>query len=200
MPVIPEELLLGLTGPKKKFLVLVDVLSGYTEVFRFLLPSTSAKIVSKLKDFWNMTGWPVVFCSDSEPNLVSAEFDEILANNNITRRRSSAGYPQSNGAAKMAVQSFKRLYKKKEVDKEPWQGAWALWRSTIPCPFLVWSPNTISTMVLPGYFCGGQGDRRDSPDKRFKHQEVKWSPRPGSRVLMGDHSNPRVKDSLGIVL
>ena len=46
----------GLEGPKKKFLVLVDVLSGYSEVFRFLLPPTLATIIHKLTDFWNSTG------------------------------------------------------------------------------------------------------------------------------------------------
>ena len=69
----------GERGLKKKFLVLVDVLSGYTEWFRFLLPPTSATIISKLTDFWNATGWTVVFCSDGERNLVSAEFDRFLS-------------------------------------------------------------------------------------------------------------------------
>ena len=46
----------GLEGPKKNFLVLVDVLSGYSEVFRFLLPLTSATIIHKLTDFWKSTG------------------------------------------------------------------------------------------------------------------------------------------------
>ena len=41
----------GLIGPKKKFLVLVDILSGYSEVFRFLLPPTTATVISKLTDF-----------------------------------------------------------------------------------------------------------------------------------------------------
>ena len=46
----------GLEGPKKKFLVLVDVLSGYSEDFWFLLPPTSAIIIHKLMDFWNSNG------------------------------------------------------------------------------------------------------------------------------------------------
>ena len=62
----------GEGGSKKKFLVLVDVLSGYSEVFRFLHPPTSTTVIGRLTDFWNATGWPVVFCS---------------------RRISSAGYP-----------------------------------------------------------------------------------------------------------
>ena len=99
----------GVKGPKKKFLVLVDVLSGYSEVFRFDLPPTLATINHKLTDFWNSTVWPVVFCSDGEPNLDSAEFDQFLADNNITRRKSSAEYHQSNGAVERAAQSFKRL-------------------------------------------------------------------------------------------
>ena len=81
-----EFAMVGKGDPKKKFLVLVDVLSGYAEVFRFLLSPTLATIISKLTDFWNATGWPVVFCSDGEANLVSAEFDQFLADNRITRR------------------------------------------------------------------------------------------------------------------
>ena len=71
-----------------------------------------------------------MFCSDGEPNLVLAEFDQFLSDNNIRKRRSSAGYPQSNGVAEKAVQSFKRLYEKKERDNEPWPWPWALWRDT----------------------------------------------------------------------
>ena len=120
----------GRHGPKKKVLVLVDILSGYSEVFRFLLPPTSATIISKLTDFWNSTRWPVVFCSDGERNLDSADFSQFLADNNITRRKSSARYPQSNGAAERAVRSFKTLYEKKEHEELPWEEAWALWRDT----------------------------------------------------------------------
>ena len=98
----------GDEGARKKFLVLVDVLSGYSEVFRFVLPPTSATIIHKLTDFWNLTWWPVVFCSDGETNFDLQEFNEFLSDNHITRRKSSAGYPQSNGAAERAVQSFKR--------------------------------------------------------------------------------------------
>ena len=101
--------LVGLQGPKKKFLVLVDILSGYSEVFRFLLPPTSATIISKLTEFWNSTEWSVFFCSDGEANLDSEQFSQFLADNNITRRKSLAGYLQSNGVAEKAVQSLKRL-------------------------------------------------------------------------------------------
>jgi hypothetical protein len=73
----------GEGGSKKKFLVLIDVLSGYSEVFRFLLPPTLTTVIGKLTDFWNATGWPMVFCSNGEPILVSAEFDRFLADNGI---------------------------------------------------------------------------------------------------------------------
>ena len=74
--------------------MLVDDLSGYLEVFRFVLLPTSATIIHKLTDFWKSSAW----------------------------------YPQSNGAAERAVQSFKRLYSKKEINGTPWESAWALWR------------------------------------------------------------------------
>ena len=72
----------------------------------------------------------MVFCSDGEKNLDSAEFSQFLAGNNITLRKSSAGYPQSNGAAERAVRSFKKLYEKKEREVLPWEETWALWRDT----------------------------------------------------------------------
>ena len=132
----------GDQGNKKKFLILVDVLSGYSEVFPFLTPPTLATIIHKLTDFWNSTGWPVVFCSDGERNLDLVEFDEFLADNKITRRKSSASYPQSNGATERAVQSFKRLYSKKAIGGILWQGAWALWRDTPQKPGQL-SPNRL---------------------------------------------------------
>ena len=212
----------GLEGPKKKFLVLVDALSGYSEVFRFLLPLTSATVIPKLTDFWNSTGWPVVFCSDGEPNLDSAEFDEFLANNNITRRSLSAGYPQSNGAAERAVQRFKRLYATKEVDGVPWEEAWTLWRDTPQepgqlSPARLWfgrpvrHPRWFSPAIPPNpdtladakekFHKRQEGYRqRDDPDNLYKHPVVKWIPRPGSRVLMGKRRGARVKDDPALVL
>ena len=95
----------GRHGPKKKFLVLVDILSGYSEVFRFLLPPTLATIISKLTDFWNSTGWPVVFCSDGEKNLDSAEFSQFLADNNIMQpglgRVSAVKWSSGEGSAEL---------------------------------------------------------------------------------------------------
>ena len=41
----------GKKGPKKKFLVLVDILLWYAEVFRFLLPPNLAMAINKLTDF-----------------------------------------------------------------------------------------------------------------------------------------------------
>ena len=96
----------------------------------------------------------MVFCSDGEPNLDSAEFNQFLADNIITRCNSLAGYPQSNGAAERAVQSFKRLYAKKEIGGILWEGAWALWRHTpraravIALPSVVWTPHPTSAVVF----------------------------------------------------
>ena len=94
----------GSEGNKKKFLVLEDMLSSYSEVFCFILPPTSAPIISKLSDFWNALDWLVVFCSDGKQNLAWAEFDEFLADNGITSHKLFDGYPQSNGSAERAVQ------------------------------------------------------------------------------------------------
>ena len=113
----------GPRGNKKKFLILVDALSGFAEAIRFVCPPTSASVISKLSGFWQIHGWPSVFASDGEPILTSTEVDEFLARNGITRRLSSAGNPQSNGLAKKVVQSFKRFFKKKFEEPQPWEEA-----------------------------------------------------------------------------
>ena len=99
--------LVGPRGSKKKFLILVDALSGYAEAIRFVCPPNSASVISKLSGFWQIHGWPLIFASDGEPILTSVEVDKVLEKNGITRRLSSAGNPQSNGLAEKAVQSFK---------------------------------------------------------------------------------------------
>ena len=212
----------GETNSKKKFLVLVDILSGYSEVFRFLLPPTSKTIIDKLTDFWNSTGWPVVFCSDGEKNLDSAEFNDFLEANRITRRKSSAGYPQSNGAAERAVQSFKRLYGKKVLDGMPWEGAWALWRDTPQqpgqlSPARLWfgrpihhpgwyspqmpsNPDTLAE-AQENFRKRQEGYRkRDEAGNLFKHPKITWTPRPGSRVLMEERKKPFLKKDSAVVL
>ena len=42
--------------------------------------------------------------------------------------------------------------------------------------------------------------RRDDGDNPYRHLVPKWTPRPGSRVLMGGRTTPRVKDTLAVVL
>ena len=180
-----------------------------------------ATIINKLTDFWNATGWPVVFCSDGEKNLDSAEFSRFLADNNITCRKSSAGHPQSNGAAEKAVQSFKRLYLKKEHEGSPWEEAWSLWRDTPQepgqlSPACLWFGRSVRH---PRWFSPPmpsnqdsleeakenvhkhqEGYRRsDNPGNLYKHPPVKWTPRPGARVLMTDRDWSRVKDVGAVV-
>ena len=163
-----------------------------------------------------------MFCSDGKPNLVSAEFDQFLLNNNIKRRRSLAGYPQSNGAAERTVQSFKRLYEKKEQDCEPWQAAWALWRDTPQqpgqlSPARLWhgrpvrhphwfnpempsNPDTLAEAKENFWKRQEAYRRHNDRDNPFKHPGLKWSSQLGSRVLVGNRSTPRVKDSPAVVL
>ena len=110
----------------------------------------------------------------------------------------------------------------KERDNKPWQGEWALWKDTPQEPgqlsparlwyggpiwHLRWfnpempsNPDTWAE-VKENFQKRQEASRcHDSPDNLFKHLEVKWSPRPSSRVLMGNRSNPRLKDSPAIVL
>ena len=42
--------------------------------------------------------------------------------------------------------------------------------------------------------------RRDDGDNPYKHPVPKWTPRPGSRVLMGGRTTLGVKDTPAVVL
>ena len=49
------------------------------------------------------------FASDGGPQFTSAEFHNFLKDWGIHHRLSSAGYPQSNGRAELAVKAAKRI-------------------------------------------------------------------------------------------
>ena len=125
-------------------------------------------------------------------------------------------------AAEKAVQSFKKLYEKKERDGTPWEEAWALWRDTPQepghiSPARLWfgrpvhhpwwfspampsNPDTLEE-AKENFRKRKEGyRRRDNSGNLFKHPAVKWAPRPGSRVLMAGRRGTRVKDTPAVVL
>ena len=152
----------------------------------------------------------------------SAQLSQFLADNNITRRKSSAGYAQSNGAVEKAVQSFKRLYEKKEHEGASWEEEWALCRDTPQepgqlSPARLWLGRPVChsrwfSPVMPSnldsleeakesYRKRQEGYcRQDDPGNLFKHPKVKWSPRSGSRILMADRGGSKMKDMQVVVL
>ena len=129
---------------------------------------------------------------------------------------------QSNGVAEIAFQSFKMLYVKKELDREPCDGACALWRNNPqeqgqllsawlwfvrpirhPQGFsseMTSNPDTLEEARKN--FCKRQKGyrRQDDPDNIYNHPVVTWTLRPGSLVLMCKRRRARVKVDQAMVL
>ena len=105
------------------------------------------------------------------------------------------------------MRSFKTLYEKKEHEGSPWEEVWALWRDTPQepgqlSPARLWfgrpvrhpqwfslpmpsNPDTLEE-AKENFRKRQEGYRRsDDPHNLYKHPRIKWTPRPGSRVLTG---------------
>ena len=89
------------------YLIYADRYSGWTEVA--VVPNTSFNIFKKNVITWFRTyGIPEEISSDGGPPFNSADYNEFLKCWGISKRLSSAYYPQSNGRAEVAVKTMKR--------------------------------------------------------------------------------------------
>ena len=87
--------------------IYADRLSGWTEVAK--IKSTAFKHLKKDFQRWFQTfGIPNEISSDGGPPYNSHEYDQFLKKWGISKRLSSAHYPQSNGRAEVAVKAMKR--------------------------------------------------------------------------------------------
>ena len=90
------------------FLAYADRFSGWLEVDR--LSSSSFRNVRRSLLRWFSTfGVPEELSTDGGPPFNSFEYRKFLQNWDVSRRLSSAYYPQSNGRAEAAVKSAKRI-------------------------------------------------------------------------------------------
>ena len=90
------------------FLAYADRFSGWLEVDR--LSSSSFRNVRRSLLRWFSTfGVPEELSTDDGPPFNSFEYRKFLQNWDVSRRLSSAYYPQSNGRAEAAVKSAKRI-------------------------------------------------------------------------------------------
>lgn len=90
----------------KRFLVLVDAFSNWTDVLEVKDLSAKATITA-LRMIFKYVGLPKVVVSDSGTNLVAEETEKWLAENLIKHVRTPPGHHASNGLAERIVQEFK---------------------------------------------------------------------------------------------
>ena len=96
----------------RHYLVVGDRLSGWVEV----LSSTGGTNlggfsghVRHLRSFFAAFGVPEELSSDGSPEFIAGETENFLRLWGVRHRLSSAGFPQSNGRAEVAVKTAKRL-------------------------------------------------------------------------------------------
>jgi len=90
------------------YLVYADRYSAWTDAKK-LKDKTGKSVKKGLLDWFKTFGVPNEISTDSGPPFESAEYNEFLKTWDITKRVSSAYYPQSNGRAEVAVKTMKRI-------------------------------------------------------------------------------------------
>ena len=86
-----------------------DRLTGWTEIAYFPTAAKSSAIIDVIRDIFHRFGVLEELSLDGGPNLMSKDFSNFLQQWGVSRRLSSAYYPQSNGCAELAVKTMKRL-------------------------------------------------------------------------------------------
>lgn len=95
----------------KDYLITADYYSNFWEV-DYLPDTKSNTVIRKLKAHFARQGIPDVLISDNGPQYTSQEFRQFGRKWEFEHRTCSPGYAQSNGKAKSAVKTAKRLMMK----------------------------------------------------------------------------------------
>ena len=93
------------------FLVLIDAHSKWIEAFP-VNSATSKVTIQQLRTVFAQFGIPDSVVTDNGTCFTSAEFEEFLARNGISHRKSAPYHPATNGLAEGAVQILKQGLKK----------------------------------------------------------------------------------------
>lgn len=96
---------------RKNYLVILDAYSKWLEVFE-MSSITSTLTIQALRRVFATFGLPITLVSDNGRQLVSDEFENFLAKNNVKHVTSPPYSPASNGAAENAVKTVKSALKK----------------------------------------------------------------------------------------
>ena len=94
---------------EQSYLVAVDRFSCWIEIYHFPSSTKSELLIKRLRELFITFGVPEEISSDGGPQFSSSTFETFLKQWGVHHRLSSAAYPQSNGRAKLAVKSAKRI-------------------------------------------------------------------------------------------
>ena len=101
----------------KKYVIVVDYLSRWAEI-RLMQGETAAATIQAVKSIFTTHGIPEVVVSDSDPQFVCGEFRGFARKYQSIHTTSSPRYSQSNGEAERAVQTIRKLLRKKKERKK----------------------------------------------------------------------------------
>ena len=92
------------------YLSVVDRYSGWPIIYHYPHGHpTSAVLISNLRSIFATYGTPKMLFSDGGPQFKAIELNNFLTTWGVQHEMSSAGYPQSNGRAELAVKTAKRI-------------------------------------------------------------------------------------------
>ena len=93
-----------------KYLTIVDRFNGWPCIYHFKAGTmNSMNLINICRDIFISYGAPVEISSDGGPQFTAQVFKQFLQDWGIAHHPSLAGYPQSNGRAKLGVKTSKRI-------------------------------------------------------------------------------------------
>lgn len=95
----------------RRFLLLVDAFSRWTEIFP-MQKTDASHVVAILRKIFLTFGNPILIVTDNGPPFSSKEFHEFCTSSSIKLIKSPPYHPASNGICERWVQSSKILFKK----------------------------------------------------------------------------------------
>ena len=113
----------------QQWLVMVDRYSGWL-MAAHRKGATTANVIEKLTEWFNLFGWPSVVRVDGGPCFKSSQFYSFCRTHGISREVSSPYNSPSNGAAESGIKQIKHLLTKTNQTGEDFDKALAAYRNT----------------------------------------------------------------------
>ena len=99
------------------YLTIVDRYSSWLNIYHFPHQTANSNaIITQFRSLFSSYGVSEELSTDGGPQFTSNTFQQFLKDWGVKHRLSSAGYPQSNGRAELAVKSAKRIIQENTVN------------------------------------------------------------------------------------